>query len=300
MYRSASRAALSAGARTLSCVSGAIVGTLLLLTSCTPPQSEERVVAFVNGRPITQTEFENEWSELPDATRARYEKEGGKPRLLSEVITRELLLQEARKQGLDQDDHIRDRARRFKEKLMLDELLKDRIKAKIELSKEELDAYYEKHSKQLLTPLKIRVAQMLLPNYAAAKDLEKQVNQGGDFGKFAQRYSIDAKTKANGGDLGPYRRDLLVPEVDEAAHALKPGMVSAPIKTDAGYYLVKVTPLDPEIIQADLAIRERLRQEFLNEKRQKRFDDVIADIRAKAVVKIADSSRYGSTEQAAR
>lgn len=279
---------------------GAIVGTLLLLTSCTPPQSEERVVAFVNGRPITQTEFENDWAELPDATRARYEKEGGKPRLLSEVITRELLLQEARKQGLDQDDHIRDRARRYKEKLMLDELLKDRIKAKIELSKEELDAYYEKHSKQLLTPLKIRVAQMLLPNYAAAKDLEKQINQGGDFGKFAQRYSIDAKTKANGGDLGPYRKGLLVPEVDEAAHALKPGMVSAPIKTDAGYYLVKVTPLDPEIIQADLAIRERLRQELLNEKRQKRFDDVIADIRAKAVVKIADASRYSSVEQAAR
>lgn len=275
-------------------------GTLLLLASCTPPPSEERVVAFVNGRPITQTEFESEWTELPEATRARYEKEGGKPRLLSEVITRELLLQEARKQGLDQNDQIRDRARRYKEKLMLDELLKDRIKAKIELTRDELDAYYEKHSKQLLPPLKIRVAQMLLPNYPAAKDLEKQINQGGDFAKFAQRYSIDNKTKANGGDLGPYRKELLAPEVDEAVHALKPGMVSAPIKTEAGYYLVKVTPLDPEIIQADLAIRERLRQELLNEKRQKRFDDVIADIRAKAVVKINDASRFGSTDQAAR
>lgn len=292
--------ALSTTVRLLSLITLTIGGTLTLLTSCAPPQSEERVVAFVNGRPITQTEFENEWTELPEATRARYEKEGGKPRLLSEVITRELLLQEARKQGLDQNDQIRDRARRYKEKLMLDELLKDRIKAKIELTKEELDAYYEKHAKQLLTPLKIRVAQMLLPNYAAAKDLEKQINQGGDFAKFAQRYSIDNKTKANGGDLGPYRKDLLVPEVDEAAHALKPGMVSAPIKADAGYYLVKVTPLDPEIIQADLAIRERLRQELLNEKRQKRFDDVIADIRAKAVVKINDASRYGGSDQAAR
>jgi peptidyl-prolyl cis-trans isomerase C len=269
-----------------------IGGTLLLLTSCTPPPSEERVVAFVNGRPITQTEFENEWAELPEATRARYEKEGGKPRLLSELVTRELLMQEARKQGLDQNDQIRDRARRYKEKLMLDELLKDRIKTKIELTKEELDAYYEKHARQLLTPLKVRVSQMLLPNYPAAKDLEKQVNQGGDFAKFAQRYSIDSKTKSNGGDLGPYRKDLVVPEVDEVIHTLKPGMISAPIKTDAGYYIVKITPLDPEIIQADLATRERLRQELLNEKRQKRFDDVIADIRAKAVVKLADASRY--------
>jgi peptidyl-prolyl cis-trans isomerase C len=285
----------------LLCCSAVTFGSmLLLLTNCTQPPTEERVVAFVNGRPITQVEFESEWNELPDATRARYEKQGGKPRLLSEVITRELLLQEARKQGLDQNDQIRDRARRYKEKLMLDELLKDRIKTKIELTKEELDAYYEKHARQLLTPLKVRVAQMLLPNLPAAKDLEKQINQGGDFAKFAQRYSIDSKTKTNGGDLGPYRKDLVAPEVDEVIHQLKPGMTSAPIKTEAGYYLVKITSLDPEIIQADLAIRERLRQELLNEKRQKRFDDVIADIRAKAVVKIADASRYGGGDVANR
>lgn len=201
-------------------------------------------------------------------------------------------MQEARKQGLDQNDAIRDRAQRYREQLILDELLKDRIKAKIELSKEELDAFYEKHAHELLTSLKIQVSQMLLPNYPAAKDLEKQINQGGDFAKFAQRYSLDNKTRAKGGDLGPYRKDMVVPEVDEVIRALKPGMVSAPIKTDAGYYLVMVTALDKEIIQADLAVRERLRQELLNEKRRKRFDDVIADIRTKAIIRLADASRY--------
>jgi peptidyl-prolyl cis-trans isomerase C len=69
-------------------------------------------------------------------------------------------------------------------------------------------------------------------------------------------------------------------------------MVSAPIKADAGYYLVKIAPLDKEIIQADLATRERLRQELLNEKRRRRFDEVIADIRARAIVRLADASRY--------
>lgn len=277
--------------RLISLLACAIGGSLLLLTSCTPPP-EESVLALVNGRQITQTEFETRWGELAEATRTRYEKEGGKRRFLDELITRELLMQEARKQGLDQNDAIRDRAQRYREQLILDELLKDRIKAKIELSKEELDAFYEKHAHELLTPLKIQVSQMLLPNFPAAKDLEKQVNQGGDFAKFAQRYSIDNKTKAKGGDLGPYRKDLVVPEVDEVIRTLKPGMVSAPIKTEAGYYLVMVTALDKEIIQADLAVRERLRQELLNEKRRKRFDDVIADIRAKAIVRLADASRY--------
>lgn len=133
---------------------------------------------------------------------------------------------------------------------------------------------------------------MLLPNISAAKDLEHQVNQGGSFAKFAQRYSVDFKTKANGGDLGPYRKELVAPEVDAVIHTLKTGMVSAPIKTATGYYLVMITPLDKEIIQADVAVRERLRQELLNEKRRKRFDGVIADIRTKAVIRLADAARY--------
>lgn len=291
MTRSSNGSANIVAGRLVSLLASAIVGTFLLFTGCTPPP-DEGVLAFVNGRQITQTEFDIRWGELAEATRARYQKEGGKRLFLDELITRELLMQEARKLGLDQNDAIRDRVQRYKEQLILDELLKDRIKAKVELTNEELDAFYEKHAHELLTPLKVRVWQMLLPNVSAAKDLEHQVNQGGDFVKFAQRYSIDGKTKAKGGDLGPYHQGLVVPEVDAVIHTLKPDLISAPIKTEAGYYLVKITPLDKEIIQADVAVRERLRQELLNEKRRKRFDGVIADIRANAVIRLADASRY--------
>jgi peptidyl-prolyl cis-trans isomerase C len=291
MTRSLNGSSNVAAIRLVTLLTGVISAGVLLLTGCTPPP-EEGVVALVNGRQITQTEFEARWGELAEATKARYEKEGGKRRFLDELITRELLMQEARKLGLDQNDAIRDRAQRYREQLILDELLKDRIKTKIELSNEELDAFYEQHAQELLTPLKVRVSQMLLPNISAAKDLEKQINQGGHFAQFAQRYSIDEKSKAKGGDLGPYRKDLVVPEVDEVIHTLKPGFVSAPIKTDAGYYLVMISSLDTEIIQADVAVRERLRQELLNEKRRKRFDDVIVDIRAKATIRLKDASRF--------
>ena len=282
----------------LGLVTITVGGTLLLLTSCTQPQSEERVVAFVNGRPISQTEFDRKWAELPEATRARYDKEGGRRAFLNEVVDEELLMQEARRQGLDQTDAFRDRVRRYKEKLLKDELLKDRMKTQIDLTKEELDRYYEQHASELLTPLKVRVAQMLLPNFPAAKDLESQVNKGGDFGKFAQRYSLDAKTKSKGGDLGPYRKGLVIPELEDAVHSLKPGMVSAPIKTDAGYYLVMVTALEPEIIQADLARRERLRQELLYLKRKQHFDEVIADIKSRAVFRLSYGSRYATGDVA--
>ncbi|MBH0192982.1 MAG: hypothetical protein HP492_14745 [Nitrospira sp.] len=268
----------------------------LALSGCPAQQEEEPIVALVNGRAITQAEFDIRWGELAGATRARYEKAGGKRRFLDELITRELLMQEARRQGLDQSDTIRNKTQRYKEQLILDELLKDKLQSKVDVTKAELDAYYESHAEELLDPLKVQVSLMLLPNFPAAKDLETQVNRGGSFAAFAKRYSVDEKTKAKGGDLGPYRKGLVLPEVDAVIHSLKPGLISAPIKTEQGYYLVMTTPLDKEIIEADLATQERLRQELLADKRRKRFEEVIADIRASATVRLADASRYITDE----
>ena len=280
---------------TTYCLPGLLIGMLAgagpLVSGCTERQ-EEPVVALVNGRAITQTEFDLRWDELSKATRSRYEKEGGKRKFLDELITRELLMQEARRRGLDQDDAIRDKTQRYKEQLILDELLKDKLQSKVELTQAELNAYYEKHAGELLDPLKANISLMLLPNVYAARDLEAQVNRGGNFAKFAQRYSIDEKTKLKGGELGPYRKGLVLPQVDAVIHTLKLGMVSAPIKTDSGYYLVMLTPLDETVIQADLAKQERLRQELLADKRRKQFEEVIADIRANAAVRFAEASRH--------
>lgn len=263
-------------------------------------RQEEPVVALVNGRAITQAEFDLRWSDLSHATKSRYEKEGGKRQFLDELITKELLLQEARRRGLDQDETIRDKTQRYKEQLVLDELLKGKLQSKVELTQEELTAYYETHAGELLDPLKANISIMLLPNVYAAKDLESQINRGGSFAKFAQRYSIEEKTKGKGGDLGPYRKGLVPPEVDDVLSTLKLGMVSAPIKADNGYYLVMLTPLDEAILQADLATQERLRQELVAEKRRKQFEEAIADIRANASVRFAEASRYITGDTGAR
>ena len=250
------------------------------------------MIAMINGRSITQSEFDVRWEDLSQATRARYEKEGGKRRFLDELIMRELLMQEARKQGLDQSDEIREKTLRYREQLILDELLKDRIKTKVEVSKEELDAYFGKHANQLLANPKVQVSVMLLPNVYAAKDLKRQVEAGGNFARFALRYSIDERSRAKGGDLGPYRKGLVEPELDALIPSLHPGVISDPIKTEKGYYLMKVSPLEPEILQADQATRERLRQELLAEKRRKRLDDVFAELRTGATIRLADAARY--------
>ena len=267
-----------------------------LSAGCTEPQQEDPVVAMINGRAITQPEFDIRWNELSQATRARYEKEGGKRRFLDELIMRELLMQEARKQGLDQSDDIREKTQRYKEQLILDEVLKDRIKTRVEVSKEEVEAYFLKHADQLLANPKVQISVMLLPNVYAAKDLKRQVEAGGNFAKFAARYSVDEKSRAKGGDLGPYRKGLVEPDLDQVVQTLRPGIISDPLKTDRGYYLIKVSQLEPEVLQADQATRERLRQELLAEKRRKRLDDMFSELKAGATIRLADASRYVTDE----
>ena len=66
--------------RALPLLMTVLCGWAMILPGCTELPEEEPVVAMINGRAITQNEFEVRWNELSQATRARYEKEGGKRR----------------------------------------------------------------------------------------------------------------------------------------------------------------------------------------------------------------------------
>ena len=72
MTQLSNRSVNTVAGRFVSLLAGAIVGSILLLTGCAPPP-DEGVLAFVNGRQITQTEFDTRWGELAEATRARVE-----------------------------------------------------------------------------------------------------------------------------------------------------------------------------------------------------------------------------------
>ncbi len=262
----------------------------LLAASCQQVANDTPIVAIVNGRAITQDEFDYRWGELSEATRTRYERTGGKRQFLDELITRELFMQEAKKLGLDQSQAIRERTLRYKEQLILDELLRQRIKTSVEVTKEELDTYLAAHAKELLLPAKVRASIIVSPNIFASKDIRRMLAEGADFSKLAVRFSSDAPSKAKGGDVGPLRRGTVRSELETLILSMRPGTISDPTKIDEHYYIVKTEHLDQETIQADLATRERLRQELLNEKRRQRLDDVVADLRKTATIRLDTSA----------
>jgi len=124
------------------------------------------------------------------------------------------------------------------------------------VSNAEVDEFFNKNSSQLqklpatVTLRQIVVAPKPTPRQdsvalAKAESLYVEISKGGDFEQIAKRESMDPSTKELGGDLGWRRRGDFVPEFDRVYFALRPGVVSPPIKTVFGYHLIRVDRVQP-------------------------------------------------------
>lgn len=264
---------------------------LSVLPGCPNPSQESPALAVVNGKPVTQAEFDARWGELPEAQRAHYEQEGGKRRFLEDLITKELLLGEARRLGLDRSPVLRERLDRLREQMILEEVTRQALNPKVEVSAAELDAYVAAHPDAVPSEAQIRTAHILVATMAQAREVKRQLDHGADFAKLAGKFSTDRATRGQGGDLGLYRMGSAEPEVEAAILNLKPGMVSEPVKSEAGFHLFKALSRDPADQERVQAARERLRRELAAEKRLKQYEEYLAKLRAAAMVRIGEASR---------
>lgn len=97
-----------------------------------------------------------------------------------------------------------------------------------------------------------------------AQELYRQLQSGADFAELAREHSADAGSRQTGGDLGVTAGDTFPEEFETALAQLEPGEVSAPVRTDAGYHLIKLLGIDEgeaapfETVRAEL--EERLQR----------------------------------------
>jgi len=85
---------------------------------------------------------------------------------------------------------------------------------------------------------------------ARAESLLVQLRHGGDFEPLARRFSQDPGTKDRGGDLGWFRRGMMVQAFDRVAFSLRPGEISNVVETPFGFHIIKVDQVQPAEIKA--------------------------------------------------
>lgn len=80
---------------------------------------------------------------------------------------------------------------------------------------------------------------ILTRNPERIKKVQEELEKGTDFALLAKRYS-NCPTAKKGGDLGEFKRGVMVKAFDAAVFSAKPGQIVGPVKTKFGYHLIKV------------------------------------------------------------
>ena len=266
--------------------------------SCNKAQPlKEKELARINNRAITLDEFEQEMDRLPESAKLQMISEEGRKKFLQELINRELLLQEAKKKGLDKDEKVLANLERLKEGLIINALGEKLCAGKDEVSDDEVMAYYQEHKDEFILE-EVRVRHILVKTLEEAKEIKKRLHQGEDFITLARQYSIWKPSQIKGGDLGYIKRGMVHKSFEEAAFALKKqGELSDIVKTDFGYNIIRLEDkMGPRQLTFS-EVQEKIGEFLIEKKRKKILTAHVQDLRKKAQIIIHEELLANEEEE---
>lgn len=197
-----------------------------------PAVSKEDAVASVNGTYISKKTLETLEKEIAERSQGQtFPKE----QLLEELIQRELLIQQAVQKQLDKTPEVIERMATVRNSLLSQAALQDYLKAN-PVTDEEIKAEYDSKMANMGSEYKAR--HILVKTEDEAKKLIAELEKGGDFTALAKKHSIDPMG-SEGGDLGWFTADRMVPPFSEAVVALENGKFSkTPVQTQFGWHVI--------------------------------------------------------------
>lgn len=243
------------------------------------------VIAEVNGTEITKPELEkvlSQFTGLPNAQLENYPEDFQKE-LLNKYIEKKLLVEAGKDAGLQKDEEIQAQLKEAEEFLIEQKLL-EKIVAD-ESGDEKLQALYD----ELVAPRKgeqeVKASHILVKTKEEAEKIKAKLKAGQKFEKLAGEFSIDPGSKINGGDLGYFTKEKMIPEFSDKAFAMKKGEVSEPIQTAFGWHIIKVEDKRelqiPEFAQAKPALKKELARRAV--------EDKVAELKESAKIEIEDN-----------
>ena len=228
---------------------GIIAAGLVLVLTGGPARADDvdPVVAKVNGTEIHQSDLavaEEEAGQLPPMS------PNAKKDYLVQFVTDMILMSQAAEAKKMGDTLEFKRKLAFnREKLLMEQLLQKA--GKEALTDKAMHYVYDEAAKQMGQEQEVHARHILIRAAAgddkASKEAEDKIKaiivrlkKGEDFAKVASEATEDPSGKANGGDLGYFSKEQMVPEFSDTAFKLDKGQISEPVKTQFGWHVIKV------------------------------------------------------------
>ncbi|MDO9623875.1 MAG: SurA N-terminal domain-containing protein [Pseudomonas sp.] len=161
------------------------------------------------------------------------------------------------------------------------ELNKDAFFDQVAVSDEDLQSAYENEIANLAEQrqaahILVEVSALLDDEQAKAKidEAQQRLQQGEDFAALAKEFSDDPGSAANGGDLGYAGPGVYDPVFEEALYALSEGEVSAPVRSDFGWHLIKLLAVQAPEVPSFASLQDKLVRDLKTRKLEQRFVEV--------------------------
>ena len=277
----------------LSCVLNFCLIAAAAAQSATSPANlagEDKTVATVNGYEIKTSEvrmaFDDVIGQLPNMpAKLRF------PFVVEFLIERHLLAQVAAQEGIANSDDYKRRLAAYQAKALRDSYLTEKLAPAV--TEAEIKAAYEKEAAKVQQTERIRARHILVATEKEANDIEAKLKAGAKFEDLAKQYSLDG-SKDYGGDLGYFTAPEMVAEFSKAAFALKVGDVSAPIKTDYGWHVIRLDDRKMGSAQPYDQVKEAIKNVLVRDKVQAK----LASLQGTAKVEILDPDLKKAQEEA--
>ncbi|NTV50456.1 MAG: peptidylprolyl isomerase [Geobacteraceae bacterium] len=250
-------------------------------------KKEGKVLAEVNSGSITTGDFDRELKNLPEYLKAMADTPKGRTEMLDTMIIRELILQQASKDGLDKGAEIEEKLQDLRKRLIVESFLKKKVESESKVSDEDMKKFYEQNKDKFKSGEQIKASHILVKTEKEAKDILTQLKSGGKFEDLAQKSSIDSSS-AKGGDLGWFGKGSMVPAFEKAALALKEGQISDVVKSDFGFHIIKLTGKRPAGILPFEDVKEQIKGAIMPTKQQEVFQKIKDELKKTAKISIKE------------
>ncbi len=220
--------------------------------------NDDVVVATIDGEEVYLSQIKEIADKIPQYAELPFDMIY--PHLLEKYITNQVILKSAQDAELQNNPEVRNIIKDARNAILSKAYLEKRIN---ELATpEKLKDLYLEEIKQIDRQDEVHARHILVRTEKEARDILIQLKAGADFQMLANTKSLDAEG-GNGGDLGYFQKNMMIPEFGEAVFALKKGQLSQPIKTPFGWHIVLIEDRRLAPPPAFEDVQDQLRQLFV-------------------------------------
>jgi peptidyl-prolyl cis-trans isomerase C len=199
-------------------------------------QDANAVIAKVNGAEIRQGDLAVAEEELGPSLQ-QMDPSTRRENLISFLIDMKIVAKAAEAKKVGDTADFKQKIAFARDRLLMDSLLATEGKAAV--TDDAMKKVYEDATKQVSGEKEVHARHILVPTEDEAKAIKAELEKGADFAKLAKEKSKDPGA-ADGGDLGFFTKEQMVPEFSAVAFALDPGKISDPVKSQFGWHIIKV------------------------------------------------------------